>query len=105
MNTPIIESLKEVWRWFVSYVLAQAFVILIDLLTKALPFFPVTIFPATIVIFGFSFPFRLFISQFVLPSVARGLDKHKYTSNKLKGYATAESNNLGLPVYNLFNSL
>jgi len=105
MNTPTIESLKEVWRWFVSYVLAQLFVSLIDLLTKALPFFPVTIFPATIVIFGFSLPLRLFISQLVLPAIARGLDKYKYAKSKEKVYGDGDKNNLGLPIFNLFNSL
>ena len=104
MNIPIGESLKEVWRWFYSFVLSGLFTSLISLIVNALPFFPVKIFPETVVVVGFSLPLRFYIQGFVLPVVVRALDKYKFYKSKEKVRVMGESPE-GLPGFNLFNNV
>lgn len=101
MNESLKEGVKEAWRWIWSYVLSNLVVYVVGLLISALPFFPVHIFPETVMMFGFAIPVRFGISNFVLPAIIRGLDKYRYQQQKLERQEGAK----GIVGFNLLNNI
>lgn len=100
MNDSLVEGLKEIWRWFWSYILAQTFITAIGFLISALPFFPSHIIPETVMALGVSIPLRVFVTQLLIPAIVRGLDKFKFDLEKKRSYEPK-----GLVGFNLFNGV